>query len=80
MVKYQCPVSGQVRFAADMQEAITASCITDELSYGGHGYAVVSEKDCTEGEPCPVCSLVGAYCGGSRHSSCGIFKDGFPSF
>lgn len=27
-------------------------------------------------EPCPVCSGVGGYCGGSGHPSCGSFVNG----
>lgn len=29
-------------------------------------------------EPCPVCTVVGGYCGGSGHPSCGAFRDGRP--
>lgn len=28
-------------------------------------------------EPCPACRHAGAYCGGSKHPSCGCFEDGF---
>ena len=28
--------------------------------------------------PCPTCEMVGGYCGGENHPSCGLFVDGRP--
>ena len=32
-----------------------------------------------EFEVCPVCNLIGGYCGGFGHPSCGFFEDGAPA-
>ena len=39
---------------------------------GGTGVEIHDPKVC---EPCEVCSLVGGYCGGSKHPSCGCFDE-----
>ena len=29
-------------------------------------------------DPCPTCQMVGGYCGGENHPSCGLFENGRP--
>jgi|GEM_PF-2422683 len=29
-------------------------------------------------DPCPTCEMVGGYCGGENHPSCGLFDNGRP--
>jgi hypothetical protein len=42
-------------------------------------YQILRLKARDPRHPCPTCEMVGGYCGGENHPSCGVFEDGRPA-